>query len=212
MHSGGAHMHVKTIAVGQLQTNCYILTDETTKTCAIVDPGDEGSLILDYIEDLGLLLQAIFLTHGHYDHSMAVDDIVRAFDVPVYIHKDDATTETRPDPYRYLADTRTRFYADGDEIPFGNLVVTVLGTPGHSPGSVTLLCDTCLFTGDTLFRDDCGRVDLPGGSLETIKASFRKLASLPGDYEVYPGHGGASTLDRERRFNVYLKNAMSEIS
>jgi len=164
-------------------------------------------VILQYIEDLGLTPQAIFLTHGHYDHTMATDDIVRECEVPVYICKRDTTDDTRPNPYRYLADQDTRYYDDEDAIQIGGLTFLIMATPGHSPGSVCIRCEDSLFTGDTLFRDDCGRCDLPGGDYKTLLESLRRIDKLRGVDEVYPGHMDASTLDRERHFNNYLKTA-----
>ena len=200
-------MHIKTLPVGQLQTNCYIVTDEDSKACAIIDPGDESNLILQYIEDLGLKPQAIFITHGHYDHTMATDDIVRECNIPVYISMRDVAMDDQPTPYRYMSGDDTRFYEDGDNIQVGGLTFQIIATPGHSPGSVCIRCEDSLFTGDTLFRDDCGRCDLPGGNLDTMFQSLAKIDRLQGIDEVYPGHMDATTLDRERRFNAYLKRA-----
>ena len=198
-------MHIKTIPVGQIQTNCYVVTDTNTKACAIIDPGDESHLIAGYLEENGLAPHAIFFTHGHYDHTMAADDLVRKFRVPVYIHRADTTSDTRPTPYRYLACEKTKFYEHGDEFPVGDLVFHVIGTPGHSPGSVCLKVGDCLFTGDTLFRDDCGRTDLPGGNAAVLLESMAKIDQLTGVEDVFPGHMDATTLERERRFNVYLR-------
>jgi len=200
-------MHIKTLPVGQLQTNCYIVTDEDSKATVIIDPGDESNLILQYIEDLGLKPQAIFFTHGHYDHTMATDDIVKEWDIPVYVSKYEVTVDTQPTPYYYMPSGDTRYYDDGDEIPIGGLTYQIIATPGHSAGSVCIRVGDCLFTGDTLFRDDCGRCDLPGGDLGTMMQSLAKIDRLEGIDEVYPGHMDATTLDRERRFNSYLKRA-----
>jgi len=203
-------MQIKAIPVGQLQTNCYVVTDPGTLQCAIIDPGDESNAILDYIEELGLSPVAIFLTHGHYDHHLAADDIRHERDVSIYVHQGDVTQDTRNDPYRFRPQGKCVFYGEGDVIPVGNLQVHVLETPGHSPGSVTLQVQDCLFTGDTLFRDECGRCDLPGGDLETMRRSLARLGHLDGEFEVYPGHLEFSTLHRERRFNPYMTAAMKQ--
>ena len=200
-------MHIKTLVVGQIETNCYIVTDENSKACAIIDPGDESNLIMQYIEDLGLQPHAIFLTHGHYDHTMATDDIVREWGVPVYISKRDTTEDTQPNPYRYFVGKETRFYDEGDVIPIGDLRFHIMATPGHSPGSVCIRVENCLFCGDTMFKDNCGRCDLPGGNYETLLQSLARINRLRDVEEVYPGHMDATTLDRERRFNFYLKQA-----
>ena len=201
-------MLIKAFPVGQLETNCYIVTDEDTLSCAVIDPGDESNTILDYIEEHGLHCRAIFITHGHYDHTMAARAVAEQTGAPIYMHRLDAAATLENAPYRFSPPEGTRFYAEGDEIAVGNLRFRVLETPGHSPGGVTLLCENALFTGDTLFRGDCGRADLPGGDLAVLMASLRKLYALPGDWEVYPGHMDSTTLDRERRFNESMRGAV----
>jgi len=114
-------------------------------------------------------------------------------------------------PFRFNPPAGTVWYKEGDEFQVGSLTFRVLETPGHTPGGVCLLCGDALFTGDTLFRDSCGRTDLPGGDMPTLLRSLKKLGDLPGDYEVYPGHMDSTTLDRERRFNYYMKYACETI-
>jgi glyoxylase-like metal-dependent hydrolase (beta-lactamase superfamily II) len=193
-------MLIKTLVVGMIQTNCYIVTDEKTLQCAIIDPGSESGTILNYIDDNKLKLSAIFITHGHSDHTMGVDELVREKNVPVFISPlDDAE----------IADIPTlKYYSDGDKVSVGGLEFTVISTPGHTRGGVCLQCEDALFTGDTLFRDSCGRTDMEGGSMEILLQSLRKLYSLPGDYEVYPGHAENTTLDEERRLNYYMLYAV----
>ena len=204
-------MQIKCFPVGQLQTNCYVVTDEKNHLAAVIDPGAESGRILNYLEDNGLTVQAVFITHGHYDHTGAVMSIYEATKATVYIHALDANPEGRDEDYAYKGGDELKFYGEGDRIRVGDLDFLVLETPGHSRGSVTLLCDghdgtdPVLFTGDTLFRDSCGRTDFPGGSWEEIQRSLGRLAALEGDYEVYPGHMDATTLDRERRFNPYMR-------
>ena len=201
-------MLIKTFVVGQLSTNCYIVTDEKTLACAVIDPGAESGTILNYIDEHGLHLRCVLLTHGHFDHTTAVRNVVEGTDVPVYIHKKDTIDQPRRGSMKYLPDAHTRFYAEGDRIDVGTLTFEVLETPGHSAGSVTLRCENVLFTGDTLFRDSCGRTDLEDGSMEVLQGSLRRLYALEGDYEVYPGHADATTLERERRFNYYMRYAV----
>lgn len=201
-------MLIKTMPLGQLETNCYIVTDEDTLACAIIDPGDEANVVLDYLEEHGFSARVILITHGHFDHTAAVGGIVQDTGAKVYIHRKDSITEGRPTPYQYFADGATNFYGEGDKIEAGNLTFSVMETPGHSPGSVTLRCGDALFTGDALFKDSCGRTDLPGGDMDVLMASLRRLYHLDGDFEVYPGHADSSTMDRERRFNYYLKYAV----
>jgi len=202
-------MLIKTIPVGYLGTNCYILTDEETKSCAIIDPGGDSNMIMDYIESNNLKPAAIFLTHGHFDHCLALEEVIDATGAPAYIHKLEASTGGRPEQHKLEDNGKMSWYAEGDVIKIGGLNVFVMETPGHSPGSVTLKCESALFTGDTLFRDSCGRTDL-GGSMDVLLVSLKRLSDLDGDYEVYPGHADSSTLSRERRFNYYMKYANGE--
>ncbi|MGE4353815.1 MAG: MBL fold metallo-hydrolase [Oscillospiraceae bacterium] len=202
-------MLIKDFQVGQLDTNCYIVTDEDTLDCAVIDPGDESNTILDYIEDNKLKCRFIFLTHGHYDHTMAVRVIAEETGAKVCINELD--TKVNPDnaPFAFTPPAGAILYAEGDVMHVGSLEFHVIQTPGHSPGGVTLRCENVLFTGDTLFHDSCGRTDLPGGDMDTLMKSLKKLAMLPGDYEVYPGHMDSTTLDRERRFNYYINCAFN---
>ena len=203
-------MLIKCFSVGQLGTNCYIVTDEKTLCCAVIDPGAESGTILNYIDDNGLRPQAIFITHGHYDHTGAVATVYEATGATVYIHALDVNAEGVDDEMRYKGGDELRFYKEGDVIPVGNLEFYVMETPGHSRGSVTLRCEDALFTGDTLFRGSCGRTDFPGSSAVAMIGSLRRLASLEGDYEVYPGHMDATSLERERRFNPFVLDAMED--
>jgi glyoxylase-like metal-dependent hydrolase (beta-lactamase superfamily II) len=203
-------MLIKTLPVGMLETNCYIVTDEKTRQCAIIDPGAESNTILDYIESNKLEPVVIFLTHGHFDHYMALKSVMDATGAPVYINMLDVGVAGRN--YQYKPDTLdgVKWYKEGDIISVGSLEFTVLETPGHSPGSVTLKCETALFTGDTLFRGSCGRTDL-GGDMEALLNSLRRLSALEGDFEVYPGHEDPTTLCRERGSNQYMRYANGEI-
>ena len=200
-------MLIKTLPVGMLETNCYIVSDPETKECAIIDPGADSGTILDYIESNKLRPAAIFLTHGHFDHCMALDAVADATGVPVYIHEKETDLNGQKGQRKAKDAGDFSYYSDGDVVNIGNLEFTVLDTPGHTPGSVTLKCNGALFTGDTLFCGDCGRTDLPGGSREMILRSLRRLAELDGNYEVYPGHEESSTLDSERSFNADMRAA-----
>lgn len=193
-------MILKSLQVGQIGTNCYLIGDEETKQGAIIDPGDESERILKAVEALGLDIRYILLTHGHYDHTTGINGILRVLQVPVYIHAAEMKKEQADSPIRY--------YGDGDKLPLGNLTIEVMHTPGHSKGSVVLRVGDVLFSGDTLFRDSCGRTDLYGGSYPEILASLKRLYNLPGDYKVYPGHEGATTLERERTRNYFMQEAI----
>ena len=202
-------MLIKTLPVGFLETNCYVVTDEDTRKCAIIDPGADSNMILDYIESNLLTVEAIFLTHSHFDHIMALDEVMDATGAPAYLNKPDLKIARQDRPRNFNDSGKLLWYAEGDVVKIGNLDFLILETPGHSPGSVTLLCESALFTGDTLFRDSCGRTDLEGGSMNILLKSLLRLSALDGDYEVYPGHADSSTLDRERNFNYYMRYAVS---
>lgn len=198
-------MLIKTLVVGHLGTNCYVVTDEDSLQCAVIDPGDESGTILDYLEDNRLQCKAILLTHGHFDHTGAVNALIEELGVELYMHKADCGK----DRIQFDAPEGVKFYDDGDKIKIGALEFTVLTTPGHTPGSVTLVCEDALFTGDTLFRGSCGRTDLPGGDARTEMLSLRRLAMLADSYDVYPGHMEPSTLLRERSYNPYVLQALN---
>ncbi len=200
-------MLIKAIPVGHLETNCYVVTDEETLLCAVIDPGDESNAILDYLEDNRLCCKAVLLTHGHFDHTGAVCALLEETGAPLYMHRADCG---KAGPSKFDAPEGTTFFSDGDVIEVGALRFEVLTTPGHTPGSVSFRCGEALFTGDTLFAGSCGRTDLPGGDMQQELRSLRRLGDLPGDYEVYPGHMEASTLERERRFNPYMRMALGK--
>ena len=202
-------MLIKTIPVGQLETNCYVVTNEDTLQCVVIDPGDESNTILDYMESNHLKCEAIMLTHGHFDHTGAVDAVAEETGATVYMNSRDDNRVTHSRQLNYMLPEDGINYDDGDLIDAAGLRFEILATPGHTPGGVTIKCDDCLFTGDTLFRGSLGRTDLDGGDMEKELASLKKLCSLEGDYEVYPGHMDSTTLQRERSFNYYCRKAMS---
>ena len=200
-------MLIKTLPVGQLETNCYVVSNEDTLACVVIDPGDESNVILNYLEDNHLHCEAIFLTHGHYDHVGAVEAIMEETGAPVYLcPRDDART-TGDRHYAYFLPEGGRYYDEGDVLSIAGLNFKILATPGHTAGGVCIQCENALFTGDTLFRGSCGRTDLPGGDMDEELKSLARLCALPGDYEVYPGHMDSSTLERERNFNYYCREA-----
>ena len=195
-------LNMKQLALGAYQTNCYLVWGEDSPSCVVIDPGYEPQTIIHEVKKLGKEIAAILLTHGHFDHVGAVRDLVAITECPVYLCAEDLSMppQMTAGPLYY-----TNTYAEGDFVEFSGLSFKVLHTPGHTPGSVCLLCENVLFSGDTLFWGSCGRTDLPGGSWSTIRTSLKRLADLSGDYDVYPGHGDATTLSFERKMNPYLR-------
>ena len=192
-------MNIQTLVLGPLQVNCYIVY--VNHKCLVIDPGFVPEHVMKKCEELGLQIEAILLTHGHFDHVGGVKKLAEKTGCRVFLHPE----EQKLPPYitsgaLYYTDT----YGEGDEISLAGMTFTVLHTPGHTPGSVCLRFGNVLFTGDTLFAGSCGRTDLPGGSFTTIKASLRRLAALDGNLAVYPGHGESTTLDNERQENPFV--------
>lgn len=203
-------MEIKTLQVGPIGTNCYLLCDETEHRCAVIDPGGDPLMVAAAVKDTGCAPAAILLTHGHYDHTGAVADLQAKWpQVPVYLNRRDQYEGDAYLQQLFPPVAGTRNYDEGDTIAVGGLTLSVLATPGHSEGGVTLRCGDALFCGDTLFAGSCGRTDFPGGSVKKIMASLKRLGSLEGDLTVYPGHMEPSTLERERAWNPYLRQAMN---
>ena len=191
-----------TLPLGSYQTNCYILHQEDSSSCVVIDPGYTPEVILDFLAGKGLKLEAILLTHGHFDHVGAVRDLAAETGCQVYLNPDDLSMPPRmtAGPL-YYTDT----YSDGDTLSPAGIPFQVLSTPGHTPGSVCLIAENYLFSGDTLFAGSRGRTDLPGGSTRAIRESLRRLAALPQDYSVHPGHGESTTLAWEKQYNPYMR-------
>ena len=203
-------MLIKTLPVGDLETNCYVVTNEKTLECVVIDPGDESNTILDYLESNHLTCKAIFLTHGHYDHVGAVEAVQEETGATVYMNAKDDAKNMHSFHFPFTLPENGRTYDDGDVVSAAGIDFSILSTPGHTPGSVVIRAEDALFTGDTLFRGSCGRTDLDGGSMEEMLQSLRKICSLEGDYEIYPGHMDCSSLIRERSFNYYCRAAMQK--
>ena len=208
-------MILHSMQVGMIGTNCYIFADENTKACAVVDPGDDGQRIAELIKQEGWTPVAILLTHSHFDHIMGGIAIQQVWpELPVWCHSADwGNGETSQTTFGMTVPTVRALnnlvhYGEGDTVQIGELTVKVLHTPGHTPGSVTLMVEDVLFTGDTLFCGSMGRTDLAGGSFTDIMASLARLARLDGDYDVFPGHESFSTLEKERKTNYCIYQAL----
>ncbi len=201
-------MKIITLPVGELGTNCYIVTDENG-AAAVIDPGADADAIRRVLNEEHVRTGGILLTHAHFDHIGAVSALS---DVgPIFCHTLDAAA---------LQDGRLNLSAffgcpvppvanavcveDGGEIAFGDLTFTVLHTPGHTVGSCCYQCGDVLFAGDTLFCESIGRTDFPGGNFTDMRASLSRLAALDGNIRVYPGHGEPTTITHEQTYNPYI--------
>ena len=188
---------LRKIVVGLYQANCYILASKGSREGVVIDPGAEAPRILAEIEGEGIRVRSILLTHGHMDHTGAADEVRRSTGAPVLIHPLDA-------PMAGLSPDGS--LEDGQAIRVGSYTLTVLHTPGHSPGGVCLAAPGVVFTGDALFAGSVGRTDFPGGSHELlIRGVAEKVFPLGDDRRVYPGHGPATTVGRERRTNPFFQ-------
>lgn len=205
-------MKVKWIAVGALETNCYLVYSEDTLECIIVDPGAEPDKIVQEVNANSLKPIAIINTHGHVDHVGANKPVKQEFDIPLYIHQADLKllksalqsgfglmigAKKSPSPDKFLK--------EGDTLKLGKSHLRVIHTPGHSPGSISLLGDGFILSGDALFQSGVGRTDLPGGSWEELQESIkRKILTLPPNTVVFPGHGPPTKVSIEKNSNPYL--------
>ncbi len=202
-------MSVQRISVGNMGTNCYIYRDEGTGRCAVIDPGAMDKRLRAAINDVGAdSFDYILLTHCHFDHVGGVAQVKALTGAVVAIHEDDY--DGLADPNLNVSacfgmgvkfDLADKKLKDGEIISVGDTKFRVMHTPGHSEGSCCFVTDGIIFTGDTLFRESMGRFDMPGGSYDKVRSSLRRLASLDGDYRLYPGHDEISTLSYERKYN-----------
>lgn len=205
-------------ALGPIMTNCYFAVDDDNNT-AIIDPAANPAKIIKIIEEQGLKPVSVLLTHGHFDHIGGAKGIKEKYpEVKIYIGEKDAPMLpaainnrnwaayiTKEDYEGLKADVLLH---EGDKVVVGAMTFKVMETPGHTRGGVCYICEDCIFSGDTLFRQECGRTDLEGGSYPEILRSLKRLHDLDGDYNVLPGHEGFSMLSHERKYNPYMKEAV----
>ena len=204
-------MEIKTYKVGRLSTNCYLLLDNTSKFAVMIDPGAE----IDGIEDqvLGLNLKYILLTHGHFDHILKAKKYRDVFGAKIVISR--LENEFTVDGFLNLSDRFLKpntfesfspdtLVDDQDELYFGKYKIKVLSTPGHTVGSLCYIIDNNIFSGDTLFKNQCGCTRFPTGSEGEMENSLKKLYSLEGDFNVYPGHGESTILSAEKNNHTGL--------
>jgi glyoxylase-like metal-dependent hydrolase (beta-lactamase superfamily II) len=210
-------MRLFTHVAGPIATNCYIVAGDKGDA-AVIDPGAEPEAIDSLIKENGLSPRYIILTHGHFDHFGGLKGLKARYpDTPVLISAQDAPRlEAAPnsmavrmyaDPADYEGLGYDRLVGEGDRLPLGELTLCVYATPGHSKGGICIDCGDVLFTGDTLFAGEVGRTDLEGGDYGELLRSIRRLAELPGDRVVYPGHDVSTTLADERLRNPYMREA-----
>ena len=199
------------INVGNLAENCWFLANEDTKEAVVIDPGAEPDRICAAAEKHGWKITAILLTHGHYDHIGSVNEVAAHFgckivgaakEMPVFTDPALNCSQFVGGPIIVHPDI---LVSEGDKVTVGDMEFDVMETPGHTVGSICFIGKDIIFSGDTLFQGSCGRTDLPTGDWDDIKKSLKRLAALPGDYQVYSGHGPATTLETERRTNPYMR-------
>lgn len=206
------NFRISTFVLGAVSTNCYLVYHNESREAVIVDPADNGAYVLNKCREMDVKPVAILLTHGHFDHIMAAEDLRKKYKIPVYAHE--AEEQTLGDasrnqsggwalPVSLKAD---QWLTDGQVLTVAGLPLQVFHTPGHTPGSCCYLLteEKTLLSGDTLFYCSVGRTDFPGGSSRQIKQSLdRLLSELPGDTTVLPGHGESTTIDFEKGNNPY---------
>jgi len=198
-------MFVEAFTVGYLSTNCYVVNSQLTKEAVIIDPGlddrSESLQILEYVDLERIKVKFIVNTHGHPDHVHGNALLQEKYNVPVCVHRLDAAYVKVKEKSTLPASV---LLEDGFLVKFGDDSLRVMHTPGHTPGSICLLGEKLVFTGDTLFAGSIGRTDFPGGSYQQIQSSLQKLARLPDYFLVYPGHGPTSMIGEEKSSNPFL--------
>jgi glyoxylase-like metal-dependent hydrolase (beta-lactamase superfamily II) len=204
-------VNVQSLTVGAFQENCYLVIDERTRRCVVVDPGSEGERILAAIEAAGATPEAIWITHAHVDHVGAIASVKRKWDVPVYLHPLDRRlydaaprqAEVYGVPFEDAPPPDHEF-SDGQILKVGNSEMSVMHTPGHAPGHVVIHGHGIALVGDCLFAGSIGRTDLPFSNPSVLATSLEKIASLPPETVVYPGHGIDTTIGEEKLSNPFL--------
>ena len=194
-------LKIETLTLGLYQTNTYIIREENSTSCCVIDPGYQAATILSTLKRRGLTLDAILLTHGHFDHVGAVRDLAADTDCRVFLCVEDTFLPPMftAGPLYY-----TDSYGEGSVLNISGLYIHVIRTPGHTPGSVCLIVDNAIFTGDTIFEGSCGRTDI-GGDWPQLQSSLKRLSGLEADFDLYPGHGRSTTLAQEKKYTPYMR-------
>ncbi len=206
-------MKIETITVGSFAMNCYLVMDPENGEAIYIDPGAEADFLIEKISQMDLQLKYVINTHCHVDHTAEVSRVINYFKVPFYIHRGDLSLlDTLQEQGKFFGmnvqeiPKITNFLEDGNSLDFGKLTAMILHTPGHSPGGISIKIDNSVFVGDCLFMDSIGRTDLPGGDYNQLISSIKtKLLALDDSITVYPGHGPATTIGRERENNPFLR-------
>jgi glyoxylase-like metal-dependent hydrolase (beta-lactamase superfamily II) len=198
-------MYVETFPVGMLLTNCYVVSCTETKEAIIIDPGfdfdAEAQPVFNYIEQAGLKIKAVVNTHGHQDHINGDGVMQKKYAVPIYIHERDAYFLARLDNHNNAMEV---LFKDGDNIVFGKVCLKIMHTPGHTMGSVCLIGEKVMFSGDTLFSESIGRTDFAESSPKDMNTTLQKLTHLPDELLVYPGHDETTLMGKEKCTNPFL--------
>ncbi len=207
-------MIIKTLVVGALETNCYIFADEITKEALIIDPGSNEIYILEELSKNNFKPKAILLTHGHFDHIGAVEQLKNELHIPVYIHEKEQIImeNSNYNLSSVFSQNKLELKADrllNETLTFGDIVLKIIFTPGHTPGGVCYYYEKehILFSGDTLFLNSMGRTDFPYGNYQELVNSIKnKLFLLPNETKVFSGHGDVTTIGKEKKYNLCLKD------
>ena len=199
-------MIIEAIPAGIYDANCYILVEENTKECGIIDPGGDSERLISQIDKLNAKPKFILLTHGHMDHVGGVIDLVKKYNIPFYISKADEEYMEKDDFVFGTLPKASGYLKENDILKLGDEIIKVLETPGHTKGGLCfLLNNDKVFTGDTLFNGSIGRTDFIGGSMsEVINSIKEKLLPLGDRVDVYPGHGDMTTIEHEKKYNPFL--------
>ncbi len=206
-------MIIKTFVEGPIDANNYLIIDENTNEAVLIDCSSSCTKFIDAVKSTGVNLKYILLTHGHFDHLLGIDKFKEVFNADVYVSEDDLNqVKLVPDMMQMFlgmvpetVSQITHYIKDGDEFSIGDLKIKAVSTPGHTKGGMCYLVEDKLFSGDTLFFGSVGRCDLLDGDLNAISKSIKeKLFTLPDNVEVFPGHGGKTTIGYEKKYNEII--------